>query len=178
LTERLHHLTDAKKSGVGQDRLTRHAGIRPMLKFICRSFLLASLASASQAQPIVGIDSAQSAQYLKDSCKQPGCISTSIVAIPSRVGNASACVQPSLDNVSLAMTMPRLYYVYRYKNGCSFTVYANVKVSNAWHQAGDIQPGGDVTVSLMYSSDDGSPPTTIMLCKGPGGAKDDLSCQP
>ena len=77
------------------------------------------------------------------------------------------------------MNDPRLYYIYRYKNGCSFDVYVNLKLNNAWDDSvGKMQRGQDVTVSVMYDAASGNEPTAIMLCKSSSGPKGDLFCKP
>ena len=139
--------------------------------------LLIPLAAWSAA-PMTGVDSAQATQGMLNFCaKDPSCTSQSIVAIPQRLGDAAPCVQSSLDNKRVNMG-GRLYYIYSYKNGCTYDAYVNLRLNNKWDRdVGRISKGANVTVSIMYEEGTGFQPTTIMLCKSPGGPSDEISCK-
>ena len=140
--------------------------------------LLLGPISAFSAEPMTGVDSAEGTQGMLSFCaKDSSCTSQSIVAIPNRLGDAATCVQSSVDNKRVLMG-GRLYYIYGFKNRCNFDAWVNLRINNRWDtQVGSIKKAADVTVSVMYESELGDQPTTIMVCKSPNGPKDELSCK-
>ena len=141
-------------------------------------FLLGVPIAVLSAEPMTGVDSAQASQGLLSFCaKDSSCTSQSIVAIPNRLGDAATCVQSSVENKRVAMG-GRLYYIYSYKNVCSFDAWVNLRIQNKWDtEVGSIKKGADVTVSVMYESGSGQQPTSIMLCKSSNGPKDESTCK-
>jgi len=137
-----------------------------------------TLSAMSWAQePMIGVDAAADAEAVKQYCS--GCSSRSILAITNRTGAAALCITSTTNNTELRDdSYPRLYYMYNFKSSCKNRAWVSVKVGGKWYDnVGEIRPGSDAMVSLLYQASNGPTPTVIMFCPDALGRKDDIFCQ-
>lgn len=144
-------------------------------RIFCLFGTLLAVSSAFGEDLIVGIDPKSATDYFRSNCKS-NCEIKSILPITNRFGNAATCVSSSSDNYQKTNNNG-LYYVYAFNSTCAQRVFVSTKVGGKWHaNIGDIKPNTPISLSVLYPSGNGNPPSVVLFCNATSEPLDERTC--